>query len=1710
VSESSPFVVHQTLHRSDRTTLYRALSRQDSKAVILKALDANYVPSQDGDRLENEYKLGPILQGLPALQPLYLSSFQRRPALVFQDFEGAVSLESRIGNAMPLDEFLPLATRMASALADIHARNLIHKNLKPASFLFNPESGEIKICDFGIASLLPYEQTAIRPLRLIEGSFPYMSPEQTGRMNRALDSRSDLYSLGITFYEMLTGHLPFEASDVVGWVYNHVARLPTPLTEIQSSMPQLISDLILKLLAKVPEDRYQSASGLRRDLERCLKEWRETKRIRPFPLGQHDTAHLFFLSQKVYGREKEISLILKTFDQVAATGNSQLMLISGPPGVGKSTLIRELQRPLIDRHGFFLSGKCDLLRRDVPYAAVVEACRELILDILARSEKELAFWRRKIAAALGSRGQLIVELIPQLELLLGPQPPVPELPLRETEHRLQFNLSKFLAVFAERDSPLTLFLDDLQWADSSTLKLLVSLAQDPSMHYFFLIGAYRNNEVSPSHPLRLAIDLIQQSHPMISDISLSPLSEADTNELLADTFHCSPEHTKSLTRLIHEKTAGNPFFMVQLLMTLVQQNQIFFDSKDEIWKWEIQRIEALEHSDNVVDWMVEKLKRLPRDSQEALMVGACLGDQFDVETLHFSLQFDPQPLLKIALEEGLLFQFDSTYRFRHDRVRDAAYSLIPSQHRSQFHLRVGRQLAARLKAPEMSNRLFEIANQFNQGIALISEPSERLQVAEINLRAGKKAKMSGASLSACFYLSSGMALLDDSYWEDHYRLIYDLHLERAYCELVLGHFGEVESLIKTLLQRARSNIDQADVYSLQIMVHVIKSENPEAVSCGLKALRLFGLEIPIQPAPEEVIAEEEKFWRNLGDRTVESLIHLPLMTNPEAKALLKIFSALGPPVGYTNNIHLGNLLICHMANISLQYGISGYSAISFAFFGSGFVQSLHRYSEAYQFNLLACNLVEKYGFLAEKAQVYFLMEVTALWCQPIAKAMEFIQESFRTAVEVGDLAVTCYSSYHILTDIVLQGSPLELAWRESEKALDIASKTGFRDMADIIRVEQRLIETLQGRTASFSSFDGDQFDEKSFEAQLTSGRMNTMIGLYWVIKTQARFLAGDLSGAWEASQKVNDFLWSVGGHIQILDYHLYTALTLAGLFETASAEQRPHWLGLLAEHQNQLRLCAENYPPTFYDKYALVSAEIARLENKDIEALHWFEKAIECARNNGFIQNEALAHELAARFNLTCGFTTASAGHLQEAHQCYTRWGATAKVRQLEQQHPELIERAKTARDMTLALHTEHLDLLSVTKASQSISEEIDLDRLIRRLIQVVIEFSGAQKGAILLSRSTNAEDPDSRELELVAQAQLSKRQIEVRMEREPNSIKWQLPLSILNFVRRTHETVNLISEIDFHRFSADEYLSQETPKSVLCMPIIRQTELVGLLYLENKLLPNTFISERLLTLELLAAQAAISIENALLMRQEKAAHAAADAANRAKSQFLANMSHEIRTPLAVILGFAEILTDPGLSSLERQQWGDRIKQNGIHLQEIINSILDLGKVEAGELQISITSFPVSAIIDDIYETWGTIAKQKGLSFQVRVEGSLPQIIHSDLTKFKQILINIIGNSLKFTEQGHIDVTFKMTPERKLAVLVHDTGPGLTEAEAEKIFQAFVQLDMSDTRKFGGTGLGLTLARALARALGGDVTLKESRKNLGSTFEITIDPGDLV
>src|SRR6267378_6601473 len=686
------------------------------------------------------------------------------------------------------------------------------------------------------------------------------------------------------------------------------------------------------------------------------------------------------------------------------------------------------------------------------------------------------------------------------------------------------------------------------------------------------------------------------------------------------------------------------------------------------------RIRAKSHADNVVDLMAGKLKRFSAITQEALKQLACLGNvapAVNLALVHGTTEEATHAALWEAVHAGLIFREDSAYKFLHDRIQQAAYSLIPDQQRAEAHLRIGRALLASMTADHLADHLFDVANQFNRGATRLIDRDEKARVATIDLRAGRKAKASAAYASARAYFSAGMALLDERDWDGHYELTFSMWLERAECEFLTGNFDTAEQLIVELLQRGASKVDQAAVYHLKILLHTVKSENEQAVASALTGLRLFGIDIPAHPTWEQVQAEYEAVWQTLNGRPIESLIGLPLMTDPELQAAMQVLSVLTPPAYFTD-FRAYCLQVCRMVNVSIQHGTSGASAHAYGFLGIVLGLAFHRYSDAYRFAKLGCDLVEKHSFIAYQAKAYVSMGIAALWTQPIATAIDFNRMAFRTATETGDLTSACYSMFRSVSILLLRNDPLDVVWRESEKSLDFLRKAGFRDMADAVVSEQRFITTMKGRTATFSSFSDAQFDEAAFEAELTGDRMRLVICWYWIVKLKTRFLSGDHAEAIAAAHKAKALLWSSAAQIQLLDYFYYTALTVAALYENASADEQSGWRDLLTAHREQLREWADSYPPTFADKHALVSAEIARLEGRDADAMRLYEQAIRSARDHGFVQNEGLAYEVAARFYLARGFEIFANAYLRNARSCYLRWGADGKVRQLDRLYPRL------------------------------------------------------------------------------------------------------------------------------------------------------------------------------------------------------------------------------------------------------------------------------------------------------------------------------------------------------------------------------------------------------------------------------------------------------
>jgi PAS domain S-box-containing protein len=1441
-------------------TLYRGREYGQQTSVLAVAPAAEQPSPQSLRLLEHEYSLATELDETWAAKPLALTRHQGRTTLILKDPGGEPLdriLERHQGRPVDLTRLLRIAIGLTKALEQAHARGLIHKDIKPGNVLVDGDDN-VWLTGFGIASQLPHERQEPAPPEIIAGTLAYMAPEQTGRMNRSIDTRSDLYSLGVTLYQMLTGALPFAAANPLELVHCHIARQPAPPDQ-RVAVPELLSAITMKLLAKNAEERYQTAFGIEADLRTCLAEWELHHRVDGFQLGAHDSTDRLLIPEKLYGREREIDVLLAAFDRVLAHGTPEFVLVSGYSGIGKSSVVNELHKVLVPSRGLFAAGKFDQYKRDIPYATLAQAFQTLIRQILVKSEAEVEQWRSTILESLGPNGQLIVNLVPEVEFIVGKQPPVPDLPAKDAQNRFQLVFRRFLGVFTRPEHPLTLFLDDLQWMDAATLDLLEHLATNLEVRHLLLVGAYRGNEVSSSHPLVRTLEAIRKAGARVEEILLTPLDLDDVSGLLSDALHCELERARSLAQLVKEKTGGNPFFAIQFLTALAEDGLLAFDSVTRAWQWDVDRMRARSYTDNVVDLMAGKLRRLSGSAQETLKYLACLGNVAEVPTLarvHGETEEAMRAALRETVRAGLVFVQESTCRFLHDRIQQAAYSLIPDSQRAHLHLRIGRVLLAHMAENQVAEHLFDVANQFNRGAALLVDRAERGNIATLNLRTGRKAKASAAYASAHAYFASGIALLDEQDWDTQHDLIFGLSLEFAECELLCGGIEKAAKLIAELLERAASDIEFADASCLKINLHVLTGEHSLAIDSALACLHRFGIKLPAHPTSEQVRAEYETVRQTLGGRTIESLIDLPLMTDPKIQVVMQVLSVLAGPAQFTD-FQLSCLLACRMAKISIQHGMSGPSAYAYAWLGSILGPNFHRYREGYRLGSLACELVEKHGFTAYDTKVSHGMGLAAFWTQPLSSVIELRRASTRTAAERGDLTFACYGMHQAITCMLLRNDPLDAVWREAAMALDFARTAKFRDVVDLIVSQQRFIAGMQGHDADFSTHSDEQFDEAAFEAQLTAVRTPTVICLHWIRKLKARYLAGDYAEALATVNKAEALLWISSVSLQLLDYFYYAALTVSALYEVASAEEQAGWHELLTAHREQLREWAENYPPTFADKHELVSAEVARIEGRDPDAMRLYERAIQSARENGFIQNEGVVYEVAARFYAARGVESIAHAYLREARRCYNQWGAFGKVKQLVATYPRLDEKGFPASDSpTIGTPVRQLDVETVVKASQTLSSEIVLGNLIEKLMRIALEQAGAERGLLVLLWGNVPQ------IGVEVTTSQGKAAVTVR---KGAITPMDLPQSMLHYVIRTREHVVLDDALNSKLFAEDHYVRTKRPRSVLCLPIVKQTELIGALYLENNLTPHAFTSDRVALLEMLASQAAISLENATL-----------------------------------------------------------------------------------------------------------------------------------------------------------------------------------------------------------------------------------------------------
>jgi diguanylate cyclase (GGDEF)-like protein/PAS domain S-box-containing protein len=1437
--------------------LHRARRVADGAPAVLKLLEPGDIPVH-GPRFRREYALLRALDVAGVVKPLALIDEPGTLMMVLGgcDGEPLENLLARQATGLPL--CLRWAAQLGQILAGLHAAHVVHRDLRPANLMVSPQN-EIRLLDVSLATVEP-AATALADHPTV-GDWAYISPEQTGRMSRAVDHRTDFYSLGVTLYRMLTGQLPCQGSDPLEWAHCHLASLARPPSELNPAVPPVVSAIVLKLLEKMPEDRYQSAHGLVADLERCLAQLGVRGTVAPFDLSAHDMPEHLRIPHKLAGREAEFKQLLGSFDAMAASGSASLLLVSGGAGVGKSALVRELHQPIVARRGLFVSGKFDQYQHEIPYDTMTQAFRELVQQILTEDEAGIAAWRRQIQQAVGINGRLITDVLPQTELIIGAQAPVPRLPPAEAQQRFRMAFQKFVGVFAQQAHPLTLFLDDLQWADPASLRLVRELAASPDSRYLLVIGAFRDYDVGPRHRLTLALEDMRTEGAAITRIALAPLTEEAVGAFLADMLHCERGAAEPLAHLVYQKTAGNPFFMIQFVSALADEGMIAFDPDSATWRWDLAGIGAKGYTDNVAALMVGKLARLPAPAQALLQKLACLGPEADVATL-VMLSAQPeahsQEALEAAVRTGLVVRAGASVRFLHDRVQEAAYLSMPASARAALHLQIGRLLMAGKTADQVDEAVFSIVSQFNRGAAGIDDACERELVCHLNFLAGRKAKAAIAYGSARGFLERALALLPADAWQAQYRETLELTLAASECEFHCGDLERAGQLADRILANAQSRCDSARVYCLRIQLCQMAGRYEEAVASMIEAARMFDLTFPTAgPAAPAVDAEMSSIGMLLQGRRIADIAQAqPLADADMGAAIGLLVEAL--PAAYMVQPDYYALTIAKAVRLSLGYGYTEASCDAYSNYGILLLSRTGDIASALEFAEMALQLNRKLDGRRSKGR---LLAAHACAFSPFKDAFSditpMLDQAFAASIEVGDLVYANYVTMVYFWVGLQQGAPLDEVLQSVRRHAQVAHDRNHDAVYRTLRFQQQLVANLKGQTHGPASMDDGEFDEAEGLAALEQASFGFGVHTSHILKLVAAFIHGDYRSALASAQQAAHPSRDAVGLILMDSVHLfYRALTMAALYPQASAAEQAGFAAVLAETLARSEAWARHCPRNFLNCHALIGAEIARIEGRESDAAHLYEQAIGSARDNGIVQNEAIAYELASVFYRRRGFGLVADTYLREARDGYLRWGADSKVAQLDARHPQLLARplpepAAPVRDVT------RLDLLSVAKASQAISSRIVLVELVDTLMRIVVENAGAQNGCLLLARNGG--------LVPAAEACLDQHAVQVHLYLGKTAPALSLPASIVNYVRRSREQVLLPDVAQPHPFSGDPYFAGAHPKSVLCLPIVRQDALVGLLYLENHLVMHAFAPERVAVLQLLASQAAISLENASL-----------------------------------------------------------------------------------------------------------------------------------------------------------------------------------------------------------------------------------------------------
>ncbi|MDJ0597268.1 MAG: AAA family ATPase [Crocosphaera sp.] len=1591
--------IEEKLYESSHSLIYRGIREEDQRPVILKILQENYPDPITLSQFKQEYKILSQLNSPRIIKTYGIHKYQNTLVIILEDF-GGISLDFLLKkNRLNIEFFLNLAIKITEGLEIVHDANIIHKDINPSNIIIHPKTQEIKLIDFGISTQLALKHTQDLNPNLIEGTLAYMSPEQTGRMNRKIDYHTDFYSLGVTFYEMLTQQLPFITEEPLELVHFHIAKEPIDPHDINSNIPGVISDIVMKLLAKTPEERYQSARGIKTDLEKCLNQFKAKNEIKRFSLGKYDVSDKFQIPQKLYGREAEIETLINTFETVTK-GHNALILVSGYAGIGKSVLIREIYPSVSQKKGYFISGKFEQFQRNIPYAAIIQACQELVNQLLTESNQKIKEWRDKLLIALGVNGQIIIDVIPEVEQIIGSQPDVIPLESKEAQNRFNLVFQNFLKVFTKQQHPLVIFLDDLQWSDTGSLQLIQSLITTLDDQSLLIIGAYRDNEVDLAHPLKLTLNDIYNQGVIIEEILLDNLAVSHIETLIQETINLEEKKCKKLAKLVKKKTNGNPFFIIEFLQSLYQNQILVFDNIQRQWNYNANKVESLQITENVVDLMANNIKTTPKEIQKILEIAACIGSKFDLATLarvsHNSQIKTANNIIK-ALEKGFIlpinneyklinnYQEDSeiphslkiSYKFSHDRVQQAAYSLLSKQKQEELHLRIGKILLDNIPKTKQEDKIFDIVNQINIGYHLINDPLEYDQLAKLNCMAGKKAKASAAYKVALNYLQFAINVLEkDKIWETQYQFSLELHLEAAESAYLTGNFEVMEVLVTTIIEHTPFVLDKVKAYEIKIKAYTSQNNLLEAINLSLSTLGLLGIIIPNNPTASEIEKSLQEANTLLQERVIKDLVNLPLITNNNAMASLRILVIMSM-AAFLANPRLFILIVTQQIKLCLNYGNFPEACVVYAFYGELLCQISNNFDAGYEFGKLALSLLSKLHATRLETQTSFIVILSIRhWKEPIKELLNPLRLGYEKGLETGNIEYAMWNAQLYCNYLFAIGKELNDVKSELQKYMEAAKKMQSKNSLYFLAMNYQLVLNLQNESELPCRLVGQAFNEDQMLPLYKKTNYHLALFHIYTHKTMICYLFSQLEKALEFAKEGEKYAGEMltAGLPKFLFYY---CLTYLAIYDKKSKKEQLNIINEVNQHQTKMKLLATHNPEHYLGKFYLIEAELYRVLDDDQNARESYDKAIVAFEKTNYIHEQAIAYELAAKFYLNKGHNHIAYYYLQDAHYYYKIWGAIAKVKALEETYPQLVAKSsyvpkKLKTKTTGKTLVKVLDVNSILKASQVISGEIILKNLIEKLMKTIIENAGAQRGFLLLENNKNwfieAEGNIDQESVTILQS------IPLNSSEQINcDIKLSIP--IINYVAHTQESIVLNNATQKGKFTQTSYIIRNQPKSILCTPILNQGKLNGIIYLENNLTTDAFTPERVEIVKILSSSAAISIENSRLYEQLEDYSKTLEKKVQLRTQELQNknqqlnltlaqlkatqnqiiaqeklaslgaltagIAHEIKNPLNFVNNFAEIcveLTEELQEEMETQK--DKLDEETIdYIEEILEDV---------------------------------------------------------------------------------------------------------------------------------------------------------------------------